>query len=148
MSRKIAEELLPRLRQRYTGRGREGRSRLIDELCEQWSYSRKHAIKLLGARAGWGGNPGVRKRRPLKYDSKVEGVLWRIWKVAEQPCGKMLKALLPQWLPHKNVNMGGLGRICEAVFSPLEPHRPTGFWLRAKPVSATEAAAAPSPEGY
>jgi hypothetical protein len=45
MSRKIAEELLPRLRQRYTGRGREGRSRLIDELCEQWGYSRKHAIK-------------------------------------------------------------------------------------------------------
>jgi hypothetical protein len=48
MSRKIAEELLPRLRQRYMGRGREGRSRLIDELCEQWGYSRKHAIKLLG----------------------------------------------------------------------------------------------------
>jgi hypothetical protein len=30
MSRKIAEEVLPRLRQRYAGRGREGRSRLID----------------------------------------------------------------------------------------------------------------------
>ena len=44
MSRKIAEEVLPRLRQRYVGRGREGRSRLIDEVCEQWDYSRKHAI--------------------------------------------------------------------------------------------------------
>ena len=44
MSRKIAEELLPRVRQRYVGRGREGRSLLIDELCEQWGYSRKHAI--------------------------------------------------------------------------------------------------------
>jgi hypothetical protein len=30
MSRKIAEELLPRLRQHYMVRGREGRSRLID----------------------------------------------------------------------------------------------------------------------
>jgi hypothetical protein len=40
MSRKIAEELLPRLRQRYLRRGREGRSRLMDELCEQWGYSR------------------------------------------------------------------------------------------------------------
>ena len=59
MSRKIAEELLPRLRERYMGRGREGRSRLIDELCEQWDYSRKHAIKLLGAKTGWAGNPGV-----------------------------------------------------------------------------------------
>ena len=55
MSRKIAEELLPRLRQHYMGRGREGCSRLIDELCEQWEYSRKHAIKLLGGqnRLGW-----------------------------------------------------------------------------------------------
>ncbi len=90
MSRKIAEELLPRLRQRYMGRGREGRSRLIDEVCEQWGYSRKHAIKLLGAKAGWGGSPGVRKGRPPKYDSKVEEVLWQIWKAAEQPCGKRL----------------------------------------------------------
>jgi hypothetical protein len=30
----------------------------------------------------------VRKGRPPKYDSKVEEVLWRIWKVAEQPCGR------------------------------------------------------------
>ena len=30
MSRKIAEELLPRMRQRYMGRGREGRSLLIE----------------------------------------------------------------------------------------------------------------------
>jgi hypothetical protein len=100
MSRKIAKELLPRLRQRYTGCGREGRSRLIDELREEWGYSRKHAINLLGARTGWGGKPGVRKGRPPKYDSKVEEVLWQICKVAEQPCGKRLKALLPQWLPH------------------------------------------------
>ena len=48
MSRKIAEELLPRLRLRYMGRGHEGRSLLIDELSEQWGYSRKHAINLLG----------------------------------------------------------------------------------------------------
>ncbi len=78
MSRKIAEELLPRLRQRYMGRGREGRSLLIGELCEQWGYSRKHAIKLLDAKTGWGGDPGMRKGRPSKYDSKVEEVLWRI----------------------------------------------------------------------
>jgi hypothetical protein len=36
MSRKVAEEMLPRLRQRYMGRGREGRQRMIDEICEQW----------------------------------------------------------------------------------------------------------------
>jgi hypothetical protein len=108
MSRKIAEEVLPRLRQRYAGRGREGRSRLIDEVCEQWGYSRKHAIKLLGAQTGWGGNPAVRKGRPPTYDEAVTAVLWAIWKVAEQPCGSRLKALLPIWLPHYEEEHGRL----------------------------------------
>ena len=34
MSRKVAEEMLPRSRQRYMGRGREGLKRMIDEICE------------------------------------------------------------------------------------------------------------------
>src|SRR5690606_20940595 len=95
MSRKVAEEMLPRLRQRYMGRGRAGRSRLIDEVCEQWGYSRKHAIKLLGAAAGWGGHPAVRKGRPPKYGPEVTEVRRRIWKVAEQPRGKPLRAPRP-----------------------------------------------------
>jgi len=110
MSRKVAEEMLPRLRQRYMGRGRAGRSRLIDEVCEQWGYSRKHAIKLLGAAAGWGGHPAVRKGRPPKYGPEVTEVLWRIWKVAEQPCGKRLRALLPEWLPHYESQYSRLNR--------------------------------------
>jgi len=38
------------MRERYRGRGREGRSRLIDELCEMCGYERKHAIKLLNGK--------------------------------------------------------------------------------------------------
>jgi len=91
MSRKVAEEMLPRLRQRYMGRGREGRKRMIDEVCEQWGYSRKHAIKLLGAQAGWGGDPAVRKGRPPKYGLEVvkvamadlEGGRATVWQAAE-----------------------------------------------------------------
>ena len=108
MSRKIAEEVLPRLRQRYVGRGREGRTRLIDEVCEQWDYSRKHVIKLLGGKAGWGGELGSRKGRPPLYGEAEGAVLWKVWKAAEQPCGKRLKALLPDWLPHYEVEHGKL----------------------------------------
>jgi hypothetical protein len=100
MSQKVREEMLPRLRQRYVERGREGRSRMIDELCEQFGYSRKHAIKLLNARAGWGGEPGLTKGRPPLYGPEVMEVLLKIWQVAEQPCGKRLVELLPLWLPH------------------------------------------------
>lgn len=99
MSQKIREEMLPRLRQRYLKRSREGRSKMLDELCEQFGYDRKHAIKLLGGKAGWGGDPAVPKGRPRIYGPEVTEVLWEIWKLSEQPCGKRLKALLPLWLP-------------------------------------------------
>ena len=48
MQRELArEEQLKRLQERYAGRAKEGRGRLLDEFCEQYGYSRKHAIKLL-----------------------------------------------------------------------------------------------------
>ena len=50
----------------------------------------------------------MRKGRPPRYGPGVVEVLWRIWKVAEQPCGKRLKALLPEWLPHYQREHGGL----------------------------------------
>ena len=83
MSQKVREEMLPRLRQRYVGRGKEGRGVLLDEVCEQFGYSRKHAIKLLGAKAGWGGDHTMRKGRPPVFGADVERVLHRIWKAAE-----------------------------------------------------------------
>jgi hypothetical protein len=67
MSRKIAEEVLPRLRQRYVGRGREGRSRLIDEVCEATSTSQRlsteHGI------CEFFENDGVGKEWPLIRES-------------------------------------------------------------------------------
>lgn len=108
MSQKVRMDMLPRLRQRYANRGREGKSRMIDELCEQFGYSRKHAIKLLNAKAGWGGQTGLRRGRPPKYEAATVEVLQRIWRAAEQPCGKRLVALLKPWLPHYENEFGKL----------------------------------------
>jgi hypothetical protein len=108
MSQKVREEMLPRLRQRYMARGREGRAQMINEVCEQFGYSRKHAIKLLNVRAGWGGDPAVSKGRPCIYGADVVGVLLNIWKQAEKPCGKRLVPLLPLWLPFYEPEHGKL----------------------------------------
>lgn len=132
MSQKVREEMLPRMRQRYMERGREGRSRIIDELCEQFGYSRKHAIKLLNAKAGWGRNPALAKGRPAVYGPQEEEVLFRIWRASEQPCGKRLVELLPLWLPYYGQEYGvlapctlqKLGRISAAqVDRLLGPHK-------------------------
>lgn len=108
MSQRVREELLPRWRQRYANRGREGKSRLIDELVEDFGYSRKHAIKLLNARAGWGGQAGVPRGRPPLYGPEVVKVLKAVWKAAEQPCGKRMAALLSEWLPFYEQEHGKL----------------------------------------
>lgn len=109
MSQRVREEMLPRLRQRYASRGREGRTRMIEEMCEQFGYSRKHAIKLLGAKAGWGGDLQARRGRPPLYGPEVAEVFFGIWKAAEQPCGKRLAAIRELWLPHYEARHGRLG---------------------------------------
>ena len=48
MSQELKESWLPKLRARYERRSREGKSGMLDELCEDYGYERKYAIKLLG----------------------------------------------------------------------------------------------------
>src|SRR5258708_31372622 len=97
---------LERLRRRYAGRGKEGKSRLLDEFCEHHGYERKYAIKLLqdgAARAAAGPRPGPEP----KYEP-VQEVVERIWTRAEQLCGKRLAPALGLWLPHYARHYGAL----------------------------------------
>ncbi|MGF1452688.1 MAG: hypothetical protein ACFB21_11520, partial [Opitutales bacterium] len=96
MSEKTRLEVLPRERLRYSKRNRKGKSAFLDEFCEQWQCDRKHAIKLLGGKVGWGGKVSVKRGAPATYGPEVTEVLLAI--LAEQPCGKRMKALLPLWL--------------------------------------------------
>ena len=61
MSAKSRKEVLEQARQRYGKRGREGRSRLLDEVCELCGYERKYAIKVLSGKRAIVGSKG-RKR--------------------------------------------------------------------------------------
>ena len=47
MSKELKKDCLPKLQGRYAQRSREGKSRMLDELCEDYEYERKYAIKLL-----------------------------------------------------------------------------------------------------
>ncbi len=97
---------LEHLRRRYAGRGKEGRSRLLDEFCEHYGYERKYAIKLLQGsipRAVAAPRPGPEP----KYEP-VQEVVERIWTRAEQLCGKRLAPALGLWLPHYARHYGAL----------------------------------------
>jgi hypothetical protein len=100
------KEQLERLRQRYVGRGSEGRSRLLDEFCEHYGYERKYAIKLLRGTRGLG-ESGIRPGPEPRYEP-VSEVVTTIWRAAEQLCGKRLAPALELWLPHYERHFGKL----------------------------------------
>src|SRR3990167_8935503 len=118
MSKTTRKEMLPRMRERYLRRGKKGKKVMIDDLCDQCNYSRKHAIKLLNAKAGWGGDPQKRKGRPPRYGKDTEKIVLKLWQVSEQTCGKRLKAMVPLWLPYYEKMYGQLKEsIQEQVLS-------------------------------
>lgn len=108
MSEKSREEVIFSMRERYAGRGRMGRSRLIDELCALCGYERKYAIKVLNGKRRVAGKVAKKAGSTPTYGEAERAVLKKIWLAAEQPCGKRLKPALPLWLPHYEAEYGEL----------------------------------------
>lgn len=92
------EEQLEKLRRQYERRKPEGKTVILNELCEEHGYHRKHAIRLMNATAI---APEQRRNRcgPAPQYESIIDVLERIWKASEQPCGKRLVEALPLWMP-------------------------------------------------
>ena len=98
MSRALKKDWLPKLQARYARRNREGKTGMLNELCDDYQYERKYAIKLLsGDLAPSAGkvHPGPERRY-----GEIQPVVQYIWLQAEQPCGKRLVPILRQWLPY------------------------------------------------
>lgn len=106
MSRALREGLLEKVQARYAQRDRQGKGRMLDELCEDHGYERKYAIRLLGG--GVAGPSGRRRAGPVRQYEGIEPVIREIWLAAEQPCGKRLAPALALWLPHYEKRHGRL----------------------------------------
>lgn len=108
MSKELKRDWLPKLQGRYMRRNREGKSRMLDEVCEDHKYERKYAIKLLSNALPVGSgraHPGPEPRYAM-----IEPVVQQIWLKSEQPCGKRLVAILRQWLPYYERRFGQLSQ--------------------------------------
>jgi len=106
MSQELKENWLPKVRARYAQRSREGKSRMLNELCEDHGYDRKYAIKLLNGSLPVGSGrsrPGPEPRYEI-----IEPIVRQMWLAAEQPCGKRLVPVLRQWLPYYERRFGAL----------------------------------------
>ncbi|MBU4286347.1 MAG: integrase [Verrucomicrobia bacterium] len=97
MSQRAKNELVMHWRPKYQRVGRRYKSSILNEFCDLTGHDRKHAIKLMRGKAG------VRKHAPGPkriYGDEITASLRDIWKLAEQPCSKILAALLPEWIDY------------------------------------------------
>jgi hypothetical protein len=106
MSKELKRDWLPKLQERYGHRNRQGKSRMLDELCEDYKYERKYAIKLLSG--GLPVGPGRVHPGPERRYEMIEPVVKEIWLRAEKPCGKRLLPIVRQWLPYYERRYGEL----------------------------------------
>jgi hypothetical protein len=107
MSAQTRQEVLARLRRSYAKAGTKYKTQLIDQAVELFGYHRKAAIRVLRAKPK---QPTVENApavigRPKEYSPAVLlPVLKPIWFASYQPCGRRLRALLPEWLPAYEVD--------------------------------------------
>lgn len=102
MSQHTKQELLAKMRRSYENAGRDYRGKLIDQAVELCGYHRKAAIRALGGRSSKKMSeqgPAIIGRPRLYEAERIVPVLKVIWLKAQQPCGKRLVGMLPDWLP-------------------------------------------------
>jgi hypothetical protein len=119
MSKELKTEWLAKVKPRYQKRGREGKTLLLDELCEDYGYERKYAIKLLGGKLP--GSSGKARPGPEPRYAVVEPIIRSIWLSAEQPCGKRLEPILRQWLPFYERRHGRLSGRQRSLVGQISP---------------------------
>jgi|SRR5208283_3658118 len=100
MSPRSKREYLTAIVKRYRAASRTIKTAILNEFCSTCGYHRKHALRLLRTfRRFTHKTPAKRGRKPV-YDPEMLLVpLTRIWKTANLPCSKRLRAIIPLWLP-------------------------------------------------
>jgi hypothetical protein len=100
MSPRSKREYLAAIVKRYRAASRKIKTAILNEFCSTCGYHRKHALRLLRTfRRFTQKTPAKRGRKP-SYDPELLRIpLMRIWKAANLPCSKRLKAIIPLWMP-------------------------------------------------
>jgi hypothetical protein len=100
MSKATRDEVLAKLRRHYARAGQAYKTKLLDQVIDLFGYHRKAAIRAL---CRWAPPPApgphVLGRPKTYHPDKLLPPLKTIWLTAHQPCGKLLVAALPEWVP-------------------------------------------------
>lgn len=101
MSPQSLEEYTEVIAKRYKRATFKSKTKLLNEYCEVTGFHRKHATrKLNNFKFFQKHKKNKRGRKSIYNHQAVLKVIKRIWLTANLPCSKLLKAILPEWLPH------------------------------------------------
>ncbi|MEK6832070.1 MAG: integrase [Thermoproteota archaeon] len=101
MSPQSLNEYTEVIAKRYKRAVYKSKQELLNEYCQVTGFHRKHAIRKLNSFKFFQKPKKHKRGRKAVYNQpKLLGVLKKIWLTANLPCSKLLKALLPAWLPH------------------------------------------------
>lgn len=122
MSPMAKREYLNAMRRRYLAAGtRTAKSKLLDEICATAGYDRKYATRQM-ARQRSGQKGRARPGRKAAYrDPRLLRPLKLIWRTANLPCSKRLKAMLPAWLPGYESTHGPLDEEVRSKLLTISP---------------------------
>src|SRR5512135_2823585 len=76
----------------YPKASREEKGRILNEYCRNTGQNRKYAIRKINALL-FKPRP-TPKKRSRRYGAEIHGILLRLWKLFDYPCGQRLTALL------------------------------------------------------
>lgn len=96
------QEYLSAIRSRYLAATKSEKKAILDEFCAVCNYHRKYAIRVLRRPLPTATAPKkLRRGRKTKYHQpELIAFLKALWIAANLACGKRLKAMIPDWLPH------------------------------------------------
>lgn len=109
-------EITKKYAREYQKAGKTEKGRLLDELVHTTGWTRVHArraIRAANARAG-PARGQRRKPRPRKYSYEALVVLQEVWRLAGQPSGKYLAAVMDDTL-ERLVRFRELGKVQSRV---------------------------------
>jgi len=116
------KEYLEAIRERYLkAKTRAEKSRFLDEICATTGYDRKYINRLMAKRRA-GRRPRSQRGRKASYrDPRLLKPLKAIWRTANLPCSKRLKAMIPIWLPSYETMAGAIDEDVRAKLLRISP---------------------------
>lgn len=122
MSPMAKREYLEAMRLRYFGATKRAeKTRILDEICATTGYDRKYVTRQMARRSAGRKAKKRRGRTSIYDDPRIIKPFKAIWRAANFPCSKRLKAMIPIWLPSYERIHGALDPVLWTKLQTISP---------------------------